>query len=85
MLLWARHGIREMSLRRRGGTCCQGPLSVIRHCLRAGHTVGRYGPRTKTAGARASRYLVHLLRLTKSFMVLCPWKALLEKRTDVTP
>lgn len=30
-------------------------------------------------------YLVQLLRLTKSFMVLCPWKVLLDKiRTNVT-
>lgn len=31
--LWARQGIREMSLRRRGGTCRHGPRSVILHFL----------------------------------------------------
>lgn len=46
-----------------------------------------YRPHGRDAsGRRVSRYLVHLLRLTKSFKVLCPWKDLLEEtRTDVTP
>lgn len=33
ILLWVRHGIREMSLSGMGGTCCHGPLSVILHFL----------------------------------------------------
>lgn len=36
--LWARHGIREMSLRGMGGTCCHGPLTVILHFLYGEHT-----------------------------------------------
>lgn len=85
MLPWARHGIREMSLRRRGGTCSQGPLSVILHFLCAQHMIRRCGAPTKDAQRRLSAYLVHLLRLTKSFMVLCPWKELSgNRRTEVT-
>lgn len=39
ILLCARHGIREMSLRVMGGTCCHGLLSVILHFLHAEYTI----------------------------------------------
>lgn len=39
ILLWARHGINEMSLKGMGGTCSHGPLNVILHFLYAEHVI----------------------------------------------
>lgn len=75
MLLWARQGIREMSLRRMGGTRCHGPVNVIVHFLRAERSITPAAKEPRVGnrrGMRASHHLVHRLRLTKSFMALWP-------------
>lgn len=70
ILLWAKHGIREMSLRQMGGTWSHGLLTVILHFLWTCHCYDV--PQNQQPQKCKRVYLVHLLRLTKSFMVLWP-------------